>query len=55
MVFTILNFKIKNNNPPKIILNQDFHKFLYLYEDKNQLGLIDCTFDKKIEYSNKNK
>ena len=51
----LLNFKIKNNNPPKIILNQDFHKFLYLYEDKNQLGLIDCTFDKKIEYSNKNK
>ena len=51
----LLNFKIKNNNPPKIILNQDFHKFLYLYEDKNQLGLIDCTFDKKIEYRNKNK
>ena len=49
----LLNFKI-NNNPPKIILNKDFSKFIYLFKDSNQLGVVDFTLNKQFGEDNQN-
>ena len=49
----LLNFKI-NNNPPKIKLNKNFSKFIYLFEDNNQISLIDFSLNKKLK-ENENK
>ena len=49
----ILNLKLENN-PPKFCFNKDFLKFGYLYEDFNQLEIIDCTIYKKFDQNNEN-
>ena len=49
----LFNFKLQNN-PPKLLMNQDFYKFVYLFEDNNQLGIIDCNLNKKFDNINQN-
>ena len=46
----LLNFKI-DNNPPKLLLNENFKKFVGLYEN-NQLCIINYTLIKNIENNN---
>ena len=46
----LLNFKI-DNNPPKLLLNENFKKFVGLY-DNNQLCIINYTLNKNIENNN---
>ena len=46
----LLNFKI-DNDPPKIFFNQGFKKFINLYENNNQLCIVDFTL-KEIELDN---
>jgi len=46
----LLNFKI-DNNPPKLLLNENFKKFVGLY-DNNQLCIIDYTLIKNIKDNN---
>ena len=50
----VLNFKI-DNNPPKIYLAKNFKKLIYLYEDDNQIGLINIKLSKTLEQQNNNK
>ena len=47
----LLNFKI-NNEPPMIYLTQNFSKFIYLYEDNNQIGIINLKLNKQLEQNN---
>ena len=49
----LFNFKLQNN-PPKFLMNQNFNKFLYLFENNNQLGIINCNFNKKFDNINQN-
>ena len=50
----LLNFRI-NNNPPKIYLAENLSKFIYLYEDDNQIGIIDLTLNKYLEQNDNDK
>ena len=47
----LLNFKL-NNQPPKLYLTQNFSKFIYLYEDTNQIGIINLKLNKQLEQNN---
>ena len=47
----LLNFKI-NNEPPKLYLTQNFSKFIYLYEDNNQISIINLKLNKELEQNN---
>ena len=49
----LLNFKI-DNNPPKIYLTQNFSKFIYLYENNNQVSVIDFSLNKKLQQNENN-
>ena len=44
----VLNFKI-DNNPPKIYLTKNFKKFIYSYEDDNQLVISNLKLNKPLE------
>ena len=44
----ILNFKI-NNNPPSIFANKNLAKFIYLFEDNNQISEIDFSLYKNLD------
>lgn len=45
----IINFKI-NNNPPKILANKNLSKFVYLFEDNNQISEIDFSLYENINF-----
>ena len=47
----LLNFKT-NNEPPKLYLTQNFSKFIYLYEDNNQISIINLKLNKELEQNN---
>ena len=49
----LLNFKM-TNNPPKIFLNKNLSKFIYLLEDDNQINEIEFTSNKKINFREEN-
>ena len=49
----VLNFKI-DNNLSKIYLTQNFNKFLYLYEENNQIGIIDLKLNKPLKQKDNN-
>jgi len=40
----LINFKI-NNNPPTIFANKNLSKFVYLFEDNNQISEINFTYE----------
>jgi hypothetical protein len=47
----LLNFKI-DNGPPKIYLTDNFSKFIYLYEDNNQISVINLKLNNQLEQKN---
>ena len=48
---SLLNFKI-NNGPPRIYLTQNYNKFIYLYEDNNQISIVNLQLNKQLELNN---
>ena len=47
----LLNFKI-DNKPPKLYLTDNFSKFIYLYEDNNQISIINLKINNQLEQKN---